>query len=365
MFLIVTRNFPPDIGGMQILMGGLSENLLNHGPVKVFAYENENSNSYDAKSSMNIERVKGIKLFRKYRKANLVNEFINSNSNIRAVITDHWKSLELLKTGGLKKTKTFCLLHSKEINHNKGSLLNKRLVKSTHKADFIIANSNFTKELAIKVGINPSKIHIIFPGIPEPKNLDPLSKVEVKKIYGDAFPRIITVARLDKRKGHDKILMLVKNLKVKFPKVKYISVGSGAEENNLIKLSTELSLDKDVTFLKNINENLKLALIAEANLFLMPSRIEKNSVEGFGISFMESASYGVASIGGKDGGASDAIAHNKTGLICDGKDLNSIYDSIITFFQNDNYIEFGKNAKKFSEEFYWNKIVKKYLKLIN
>ena len=365
MFLIVTRNFPPDIGGMQILMGGLSESLLNHGPVKVFAYENENSNSYDVKSSMNIERVKGIKLFRKYRKANLANEFINSNSNIRAVITDHWKSLELLKTECLKKTKTFCLLHSKEINHNTGSLLNKRLIKSTHKADFIIANSNYTKELAIKVGINPSKIHIIFPGIPEPKNLDSLAKVEAKKIYGDSFPKIITVARLDKRKGHDKILMLVKNLKVRFPKVKYISVGFGLEENNLIKLSTELSLDKEVTLLKNISENLKLALIAEANLFLMPSRVEKKSVEGFGISFIESASYGVGAIGGKDGGASDAITHNKTGLICDGKDLNSIYDSVITFFQNDNYIKFGKNAKKFSEEFYWNKIVKNYLKLIN
>ncbi len=39
MFLVVTRNFPPDVGGMQILMGGLSESLLNHGPVKVFANE--------------------------------------------------------------------------------------------------------------------------------------------------------------------------------------------------------------------------------------------------------------------------------------------------------------------------------------
>ena len=46
MFLIVTRNFPPDIGGMQVLMGGLTENLLNHGPVKVFTYEYENSNIY-------------------------------------------------------------------------------------------------------------------------------------------------------------------------------------------------------------------------------------------------------------------------------------------------------------------------------
>ena len=102
MFLIVTRNFPPEIGGMQILMGGLSESLINHGPVKVFAYQTLDSDDYDKKSSMNIERVKGIKLFRKYRKANLVNSFINENSNIKAIITDHWKSLELIKTENLK-----------------------------------------------------------------------------------------------------------------------------------------------------------------------------------------------------------------------------------------------------------------------
>ena len=98
MFLVVTRNFPPDIGGMQILMGGLSESLLEHGPVKVFANEFPNSEKYDSTSSINIERIKGIKLFRKYRKANMVNDFIFKNSNIRAVFTDHWKSLELLKT---------------------------------------------------------------------------------------------------------------------------------------------------------------------------------------------------------------------------------------------------------------------------
>ena len=143
MFLVVTRNFPPDIGGTQTLMGGLSESLLNHGPVKVFTYEFPNSNLYDSKSKMNIDRVKGIKLFRKYRKANLVNNFINEHSNIRSVLTDHWKSLELLNKEHLNKSKTICLLHSKEINHEKGSSLNKRLIKSTNKANFIIANSNF------------------------------------------------------------------------------------------------------------------------------------------------------------------------------------------------------------------------------
>ena len=365
MFLIVTRNFPPDLGGIQTLMGGLSESLLNHGPVKVFTYEFENSKIYDNKSAADIERVKGIKLFRKYRKANLVNNFINANQNIRALIVDHWKSLELIKIENLKKVKVFCLIHSKEINHKIGTSINKRMIKSMNNADFIIANSNFTKELGLSVGINPKKMHIIFPGILKPQNIENISKVKAEEKFGNSFPKIITVSRLDKRKGHDKILMLIKNLKPKFPKIKYVAVGDGEEKNNLLKLSKELSLDKEIIFLKNIDFDLKTALIAEANLFLMPSRIEKKSVEGFGISFIEAASYGVASIGGKDGGASDAISHNKTGLICDGEDLNSIYDSVVNFFQNEKFVNYGKDAKKFSEKFHWNIIVKNYLKLIN
>ena len=255
MFLIVTRNFPPDVGGIQNLMGGLSENLVNHGPVKVFANEYEDSNKYDKKSLTSIVRVGGIKLLRKYRKASLVNNFIKDNANIRAIITDHWKSLELLKDNYLKKSKTFCLIHSKEINHELGSSNNKRLIKSTNKADFIIANSNFTKNLAIKVGIDKSKIHIIFPGIYEPKKIHDDALEKAKEIYNNAFPKIITVARLDKRKGHDKILMLIKNLKVKFPKIKYICIGYGEEEKNLLALSKELSIENEVTFLKNINED--------------------------------------------------------------------------------------------------------------
>ena len=365
MFLIVTRNFPPDVGGIQSLMGGLSESLLNHGPAKVFAYESANSNTFDNKSSMNIERIKGFKIFRKYRKANLINSYIENNTNIRALITDHWKSLELIKKENIKKIKTFCLLHSKEINHPIGSSINKRLIKSTDSANFVIANSNYTKELAIRVGIDKSKIHIIFPGIQKPTIVDNMSQIKAEEYFNNSFPKIITVSRLVKRKGHDKILMLIKNLKPKFPKIKYISVGFGEEESNLFKLTKELSLEKEVIFLKNIDQYIKSALISHSNLFLMPTRIEKKSVEGFGISFIEAGSYGIGSIGGKDGGASDAIIHNKTGLICDGNDLSSIYDSVTNFFKNENYIKYGRSAKEFSEKFYWDKIIKNYLKLIN
>ena len=55
MFLIVTRSFPPDIGGIQVLMAGLSENLLSHGPVKVFTFEHPDSSNYDNNSSLSIE----------------------------------------------------------------------------------------------------------------------------------------------------------------------------------------------------------------------------------------------------------------------------------------------------------------------
>ena len=35
------------------------------------------------------------------------------------------------------------------------------------------------------------------------------------------------------------------------------------------------------------------------------------------------------------------------------------------FFENQSYIKFGKSALEFSKNFYWNKIVKNYLQLIN
>jgi len=371
MFLVVTRNFPPDVGGMQSLMGGLSESLLAHGPVKIYAYEFPNSNFYDKKSLLQIERISGIKVFRKYRKANIVNQFISENSNIRAIFFDHWKSIELIHESNLRKTKTFCLIHSKEINHNIGTRINKRLVKSLDKADYIISNSKFTKNLAEKVGVNKSKINIINPGISEPKIVEDKYILEANKYYKkinsneDSFPKIITVARLEKRKNHEKILMVLKNLQSKFPNIKYISIGAGEEKTKLIKLRNELKLNDSVLFLDNIPENLKLSLIASSNLFLMPTIIDKNSVEGFGISFMEAASYGVGSIGGKDGGAADAIIHNGTGLICDGNDLNSIYESVMHFLNNNKFTEFGNAAQNFSKNFYWNKVVKNYLKLIN
>ena len=157
MYLIVTRSFPPEVGGMQNLMWGLANSLSKYYMIKVFADYHEQHNNYDESVSFTIQRVGGIKLLRKYRKAYLVNEFIKKNKHIKGIIADHWKSLELIKTD----KKKICLIHAKEINHDKGSFANKRILKVLNNIDHVVSNSRYTKDLAIACGVNSNKIKII------------------------------------------------------------------------------------------------------------------------------------------------------------------------------------------------------------
>ena len=124
MYLIVTRAFPPELGGMQSLMWGLTKEMSKNFMMKVFADYQEKHKEFDKKENFSIERVGGIKFLRKIRKAQLINEFLKENK-VQGIIADHWKSLELIKT----EKKKYCLIHGKEINHPKGSSLNKRVLK--------------------------------------------------------------------------------------------------------------------------------------------------------------------------------------------------------------------------------------------
>ena len=361
MFLVSTRNFPPELGGMQNLMEGLSKTLLNHGPVKVFADGDDKAKVYDQNSKLNIERVAGFKIFRKYRKANLVKEFIKSNQ-IRATFFDHWKSIENIDAEILKTTKSFCLIHSKEINHPAGSSLNKRVIKALQKSDNVIANSRFTKELALKLGIK--NVTVINPGCNYPITVHEESKNYAKKIYENSSPKLITISRLDGRKSHQNILMTIKNLLPKFPNLKYVSIGDGDERKNLQNLRKELSLENNVDLIFKSSEQEKVGLLEQSDIFVMPSVVYKKSVEGFGIAFIEAACYGKPSIGGIYGGEADAIKSGETGYLCNGNDLNALYETFLKILSNEQYRKLGENAFKFSKNFNWDKIIKNYINLI-
>jgi len=360
MYLIVTKSFPPEIGGMQNLMWGLTNELSKNYMIKVFADYNEDHKTFDEQVSFSIERVGGIKLLRKYRKAQLINEFIKENK-VDGIIADHWKSLELLKTS----KKKICLIHGKEINHEKGTSLNKRVLEVLNNVETIIANSEYTKNLAIQLGVQRDKIIVINPGVDQIQELNKKTLDKVENLLKHKSPRLITVSRFDKRKNHEKVIMALRNLKQNYPNIIYICVGYGDEEENIKKLVTELSLESQVMFFKNISNELKNSLMVKSNIFVMPSIIHKKSVEGFGIAYVEAAQYGVPSLGGKDGGGSDAIKHQKTGLICDGNNLDAVYSSINSMLENKKYLEYGKAAKEDSVNFGWNKIIEKYKKILN
>ena len=51
-------------------------------------------------------------------------------------------------------------------------------------------------------------------------------------------------------------------------------------------------------------------------------------------------------------------------VICNGNDLNVLYDTLLKTLTNDHHKELGKNALEFSKNFNWNKIIKKYIELI-
>jgi phosphatidylinositol alpha-1,6-mannosyltransferase len=360
MYLIVTRAFPPELGGMQSLMWGLTKEMSKNFMIKVFADYQKNHKEFDDKESFSIERVGGIKFLRKIRKAQLINEFLKE-SKVQGIIADHWKSLELIKSN----KKKYCLIHGKEINHPKESSINTRLIKVLNDTEKVIANSEYTKNLAIDKGVDKNKVVVINPGVNPAEELNKKSLEKVERLLKIKTPRLITVSRFDKRKNHEKVIMALRNLKQQYPDIIYICVGYGDEENNLKKLVQELDLSSQVMFFKDISDDLKNSLLAKSDIFVMPSIIHKTSVEGFGIAYVEAAQYGVPSLGGKDGGASDAIDHNKTGLICDGNNLDDIYSSLNSMIENKKYLELGKNAKDYVSKFQWEKIIEEYKKILN
>ena len=53
--------------------------------------------------------------------------------------------------------------------------------KAFKKSKFIIANSNYTKNLAVKVGLESNKIHIINPGTDYPIEIEKTEELNAKK----------------------------------------------------------------------------------------------------------------------------------------------------------------------------------------
>ena len=365
MIIILTQCFPPRIGGIENLIENLSLELSKHHDVLVLADQNDNilDKLYDdkLKNKLKIKRIGGIKFLRKRRKLKELKKIINKNK-VLCVIGDSWKSFEsTINFINLSSVNSICLAHGNELIV-KSQRHRSRIISVMNKMSHIVCNSHFTINLVKQIGIVNEEISSIHPGAQNNINL---TEEIIENLNGK--PILVTLARLEKRKGHKFVLSAIANLKNKYPNIQYVIAGSGNELNKLKKLVIDLDIVKNVTFLGNINNGQKNYLFKKTNLMVMPTTDESNerSVEGFGISYLEAAFYGIPSIASNVGGTPEAVLHNNTGIIISNVyELDSVLKNILS--DNNNLKKLGENAKIRAEKnFVWSHIIKKYIKIIN
>ena len=92
---------------------------------------------------------------------------------------------------------------------------------------------------------------------------------------------------------------------------------------------------------------------------------KSRSIEGFGISYLEAAFFGIPSIASNIGGTLEAVLHNSTGKIINN--IENLYKTIRELLlDNEQRKILGKNAQKRAiDEFSWDIIVTKHLSIIN
>lgn len=325
MILFATQNFLPSIGGTQLYVTGLADALAARGhPIEVFcdAASKAAAAAVDRARSYPIRRFGGLRPVMRRKKAWAVMQRL-ATGNVGAVITDTWKSLEHIPADALQGITVLCLAHGSELLVPKGSAKERRMRQCLAKATLVAANSRFTAELVQPHLERRAELRVVLPGVDPPTGSSPEFPMRVI-----GAPRLLTIARLEPRKGIDMVLHALPALAREYPGIFYDVIGKGDDRARLVQLAGRLGVNPRVRFHGYISEQDKADLLMRATLFLMPNRREPGSVEGFGIVFVEAGAFGVPSIAGADGGTSDAVLHEQTGLVVDGDDPNAVQSAI-------------------------------------
>jgi phosphatidylinositol alpha-1,6-mannosyltransferase len=215
-----------------------------------------------------------------------------------------------------------------------------------NKAHRIFAVSNFTKSKLEDIGVCADKIYVFNNGIEidrfgsERKHHQIIEDLDLedKKI-------ILTVSWLTERKGQDMVIRSLPEVLKEFDNVVYLISGVGPAEKKLKSITDSLSLQNNVKFLGYVSDEEIVSLYNRCDVFIMASRQIENSVEGFGIVFLEANACRKPVIAGNSGGISDAVVDGVTGLMVDPLNPNDIAQAIIRLLSDKELSEtLGNNG---------------------
>lgn len=198
-------------------------------------------------------------------------------------------------------------------------------------ADRILAISEFTKQGIYRdYGIPLEKIEVVHNSI-DPTTVVPLDEHNeyryLSALKAQGYRVITNIGRLTVQKGLPNLLRAAQLVVHKQPKTIFLIVGAGEQYEELIQLSAELGIGKNVIFTGFQRGKAWRDAFAIADLFVMPSVSEP-----FGLTPLEAALYGTPSLVSKQSGVGEVL---HSCLRVDFWDVNEMANKMIAAVRSD------------------------------
>lgn len=177
---------------------------------------------------------------------------------------------------------------------------------------------------------------------------------------------LLSVGRLVKRKGFDKVIEAMPEILKQTPNLVYVIIGDGSEFENWKLKIKELGLEKQIIIINQANDQERDNWYNTCDIFIMPSRNINGDFEGFGIVYLEANLAEKPVIAGRSGGVGDAVIDGLNGLIVNPEDLNQIAAAVIKLAENPALRQkLGEQGRERAiKEFNWPKQINKIYKAI-
>ncbi len=179
---------------------------------------------------------------------------------------------------------------------------------------------------------------------------------------------IVSVGRLVHRKGQDTLVESMPQILSQIPDAHLLFIGEGPYKDYLVKRAVELKVSDAISFIGRIQYAELPRYICVGDIFAMPSRsrLAGLEVEGLGIVYLEASACGLAVVGGKSGGAPDAVLEGETGFAVDGTSVQAVADAVIDLLKNpERASQMGARGRQWIiDEWRWEIWAKKFAQLL-
>ncbi len=171
----------------------------------------------------------------------------------------------------------------------------------------------------------------------------------------------LTVGRLVERKGVDTMLRALAEIDAELPAWRYLVVSDGPYRVALEELASRLGIADRVTFTGYVDDAELATYYNLSDVFCMPNREvvtqggSSLSVEGFGMVFVDAAACGKPVIGGRSGGAVDAISHGVNGFLVAPGDVEDLKRAIVRLADAGVRATMGKAGLELASRFDWSR----------